>query len=492
MTAVAKRRWTLAFLTIGFGLIALVLPFSGDDLMWGGQPGLNLLHSLFYDYNGRLFSNIVMIAVTRVTALRVIVYAASSVGLTYLIAALGFRTRHLQGWQLMLTAGLLLTMSQEIFAQTFGWLSGFINYIAGMVPLLFVVAWMQHTPKKKTTTWQALLMAVLGVLSALVVEHITLYLLLLGIFGLVYVIKKQPMKRSGMIGFLIGVIFGAILMFRDPSYLEAFTGNNFNRKLALGQKVMDQLVQTYTDRMYRYVFHQNLLIIGLLTLSLIWLIWKNPKGNRIVKMIVSGLLGGYLFLVIFTPQLFNWTNLDSQGIFTKLLATSTLVYLAGVALATGLYIGNRGLKQRMWFYMISALVLSAPFAIITPYGGRCAFGSVTFILLAALDVMREAIGERISAASGLTVSSWLLGTIALVGMVMIMSLNGHYNEQRISQMQQQAAEGNKTLVLKRLPFDGYNWNTDPTTRWGWGYPMMFKQAHLNPKHYTLIFEPFKN
>lgn len=492
MTAVARRRWTLAFLAVGFGLIALALPFSGDDLMWGAQPGLSLLHNLFYDYNGRLFSNIVMIAVTRVTALRVIVYAASSVGLTYLIAALGFRTRQLQGWQLMLTAGLLLTMSQEIFAQTFGWLSGFINYIAGMVPLLFVVAWMQHTPEKKTSTWQVILMAVLGLLSALVVEHITLYLLLLGIFGLIYVIKKQPLNRKGMVGFLIGVVVGAILMFRDPSYLEAFTGDNSNRNLALGQKILDQLVQTYTDRMYRYVFHQNLLIIGLLTLSLIWLIWKNPRGNRIIRMVVSGLLGGYFFLVIFTPQLFNWANMSSQGIFTKLLAASTLVYLAGIVLATGIFIANRGLKQRMWFYMISALVLSAPFAIITPYGGRCAFGSVTFILLAALDVTREVLGESNLANSGFVVSSWLLGAFALVGMVMIMSINGHYNEQRIGQMQQQAAAGSKTLVLKRLPFDGYNWNTNPTTLWGWGYPMMFKQAHLNPKHYTLIFEPFKN
>lgn len=144
MTSVSRRRLTLIFLIIGFGVVGLVLPFSGDNLMWGGQPGLDLLHRLFYDYNGRIISNTVIVAVTRVTPLRVLFYSVSSVALIYLITVMGFQTNKVTGWQLMASTGLLITMSQEVISQTFGWLSGFVNYVAGMVPLLFVVYWIKR------------------------------------------------------------------------------------------------------------------------------------------------------------------------------------------------------------------------------------------------------------------------------------------------------------------------------------------------------------
>lgn len=197
------------------------------------------------------------------------------------------------------------------------------------------------------------------------------------------------------------------------------------------------------------------------------------------------------FLVVFSSQIFNWSNLDGEGIFTKLLALSTLFYLLGIVLSIGL-LKNSELKTRIWFYAVSALILSSPFAVITPYGPRCAFGSIVFLLIAALDVGREVLMESNGTHSALIVSSFLFGSLALFSMVAIMSLNGHYNQQRVSQMRRQANAGETTIVLKRLPFDQYNWDTCPTIYFGTGYWSLLKQAHLDPNHYKLVFIPFKN
>lgn len=41
MKITTLRRFTLLGLLIGLGWLAMVLPFSSDDLMWSGQEGLH-------------------------------------------------------------------------------------------------------------------------------------------------------------------------------------------------------------------------------------------------------------------------------------------------------------------------------------------------------------------------------------------------------------------------------------------------------------------
>ncbi|WP_270235549.1 DUF6056 family protein [Lacticaseibacillus suilingensis] len=487
-----RKNWALLFLLIGMGIIALVLPFSSDDWMWGSPEGLRLLANHFHDYNGRIFSNLLMIFVSRPVALRVIVYAVSAVGLFYLVTALGFNTTKVKSWQLMVTAGLFMSMSPAVFGQTFGWLSGFINYIFGMIPLLLIILWLRESKSHSVVGWQCAVMAVLGFASALIVEHITLYILLLGTSATIYLFRRRSPQRWTLLCYLIGSIVGAFRMFMDPSYLDAFLGKNDQRHLAFGKRIFDQIVKTYSGQMYHYLFQDNLLIIVLLSGGLIWLIWHSQTRVSLLKYIVSSMLFGYSLLIILNAQLFDWNNLNSNGAFNKLLALSSLLFLGGVMLANALLVNQPHLQKRLWFYIVSALVLSAPFAVITPYGPRCAFGSVCFIVIATLDVWREVLASSSTPSVVLTKMCNVIGTLTVLIMVILMSLNGYYNRLRPEQMSAQAKAGHTEIVLQRLPFDQYNWNTTPGTAWGWGYSMMLKDAGLNPQDYHLTFVPFKN
>src|SRR5699024_2528505 len=49
---------------------------------------------------------------------------------------------------------------------------------------------------------------------------------------------------------------------------------------------------------------------------------------------------------------------------------------------------NSSIFYKILFYLISSFILSAPFLIITPYGGRAAMGSFIFIILLLLNLMK--------------------------------------------------------------------------------------------------------
>jgi hypothetical protein len=492
MKAKTLRSLTLLGLLVGFGWLAMVLPYSSDDLMWSGQEGLRLLHTHFYNYNGRVVSNLMMIAMGRYLPIRILIFSLSSVGIIWLITRIVSSQHEVTASQLLLTTGLLMTMSQEVFSQTFGWLSGFINYVTGMIPLLVMLLWALKGVPKRLKIWQLLAFGILGVVGALFVEHVTLYLLGFGVVGIIICAINRSRKLRGMIAFTIGTSIGAFRMFSDPSYLAAFAGNNRHRHLSFGQELIKQLTATYTQRMSKYLFEENVLIVMMLSVGIIWLIWHSAKHASALKMLVTTVLSGYSLLTIFSHEMFSWLNLDQNGIFANVMAIASLVFLLGILIANIWLIDDHALRVRMWLYINSALVLSAPFAVITPYGSRCAFGSLCFILIAALDIFNMILKQRQADELAIRYTSIVFGAVTLLAIVLMMSANGFYNLKRTDQLQHQAQLGKKALVLPRLPFDQLTWNTAPTTAWGWGYPLTLKNAGLNPKNYQLTFVPFKN
>lgn len=433
-----------------------------------------------------------MIAMGRYLPIRILVFSLSSVLVIDLITRIVSYQRQVTAAQLLLTTGLLMTMSQEVFSQTFGWLSGFINYVTGMIPLLAMVLWALKTEAKRLKIWQLLGFVILGGVGALFVEHVTLYLLVFGLVGIIICALLHSQKLFGMLAFTIGTGIGAVRMFSDPSYLAAFSGNNHYRQLSFGQRLINQLTATYTQRMSKYLFEENVLIMLLLSVGIIWLIWHSVKRATALKWLITTLLSGYCLLTIFGREMFSWQNLNQNGVFANVLAIASLLFLLGVLLANGWLIDDHALQIRMWVYIGSALLLSAPFAVITPYGSRCAFGSLCFILIAALDIFNVILQARQADELAIRYSCAVFGVISLVAIILMMSANGFYNLKRTDQLHAQARSGKTALVLPRLPFDQLNWNTAPTTAWGWGYPLTLKNAGLNPKNYQLTFVPFKN
>ena len=60
-----------------FGFLAFLFPYSGDDWAWGSIMGITRLETFFDNYNGRYLGNLLVMAITRSKALKVILMALS-------------------------------------------------------------------------------------------------------------------------------------------------------------------------------------------------------------------------------------------------------------------------------------------------------------------------------------------------------------------------------------------------------------------------------
>ena len=74
-------------------------------------------------------------------------------------------------------------------------------------------------------------MFVLGFVSSLIVEHITLYSVVLAIFVLVYAIVKFKKVYASFVSYLAGTVGGTVLMFSNSVYHSVVSGNDGYRTI---------------------------------------------------------------------------------------------------------------------------------------------------------------------------------------------------------------------------------------------------------------------
>lgn len=122
------------------------------------------------------------------------------------------------------------------------------------------------------------------------------------------------------------------------------------------------------------------------------LIYRNSYGSVLLKHLISFILLSYSFFVAFVRNLFPSANFNI-AIIDEYLTILSILFIVSVILATAFLIKNGELNIHLWFYVFSALMISAPFIAIIPYGPHCAFNTVCFIILATLDVINTYINE---------------------------------------------------------------------------------------------------
>ena len=85
-------------------------------------------------------------------------------------------------------------MPTQIFAETFGWVAGYVNYVTSAVAMLYFVLLGQAIVNRqwKVTPLNVLLNIILAILSMLLVEHVSLYLLFVTVyFSIIYYLKYK-------------------------------------------------------------------------------------------------------------------------------------------------------------------------------------------------------------------------------------------------------------------------------------------------------------
>ena len=335
--------WCIVF-SVSFVLLAFFyycIPMTIDDYFWGGEDGIRLLKSFFYDYNGRYLGNMLVILLTRFKIVRVIVMPVILIALCSQMSRFIAKKRNYEYYtaSLLLLFGLAFIPEIKIFSQTIAWTSGFSNYVTVTLLLVMYLNLVDtdiKNPRKAFYKKRELLMAcVLGLISCLFMENITIACLLLGVtVNLYYIINRKFLNKRHLF-YSFGTFLGALLMFTNSSYLKVFAGE-YNDGRVSGFRQFGLIDYTFTSKeLIVFLF----IVFFILTAVLFPLIIINIREIRIE-------IYSILLLIVFSTFPLLFTN----GGTIKYL-TSLRIYFPQITLGIIIYLVIiRAIQGRLKFY----------------------------------------------------------------------------------------------------------------------------------------------
>ena len=465
MSNSAKRRVTVY--SVGFVfvfLLSLLFPYSGDDWAWGSQIGLDRLAAHFEAYNGRYVGNLIVLAMTRSNVLKALCMSLFIIAMLYMIEKIvGNRTAPL------IASAALLLMPTDMLRQSIVWTSGFSNYATSIALTLVFVCYTARIYGKtapKFAPAAAIPLFALAFCGALIMEPITIYNILLGIYIIIYCLVRFKKCYFAHFGFLAGAIAGAGMMFSNSSYHAIAEGADgyrtvstsigFNRRAHF--KSLENVLSITKDL---FLASAVLNIFVLIACVLLWITFKdkiNSKARLVFGYISMAVIIG--FCVWSLASLIGAVNYPK--IFKMLNAALSVVYYLAIGIFI-LAVPCKGTaKSRLLFWYVSVPATLAPLLIVTPIGSRCEFAAYVLMICLAADMYSLTKAATVKKVQ-LPVRRVLVSVTAF-SMLFLFGVFGtvtFYNQRRVSRAREELKTGAETITVENLPFAQYVWTPNP-------------------------------
>ncbi|MBC1605808.1 DUF6056 family protein [Paenilisteria rocourtiae] len=489
-----ERNWKLlsivGFLVFLFYMyIAYRTPLTHDDWTWGMAKGMERFHEGFKDYNGRYFGNYTELLITRVDWLRIFIMGLFG-ALLVVLPALIAKTNSIGVY--LLSFLLFLTVPANMFAQTYGWAAGFSNYnTAAVCTLIFllVVKNVFYDKTPKYSIWLTILMVPLGIISQLFVEHATLYNLIAAIFIIVWAFIRFRKFFWLHITYLVSTIIGAFIMFSNGAYAKIFSGEDTYRSVDSDMGIFAKMYDTFKTTMYQYLVMNNVGLNIVLAVIAIFILVKVAQNISTVQLVFKG-----FFIIVLTiyplyqPVVKGIFDISSETTTTFEAYLSLLFYLVLVATVL-MFIPKNGLKAELTFYLISVVTLAAPLFFVTPFGPRNFIICYMFFVLFAVRTVQFLQEEGYLNLRALYLPLFALVMAFVLAYSYVFTQIGQANDARVKSMKEQAAAGEKVIVVKRLPYQQYLWMSTPIQ--DGPHAPIFAEYYKLPSGVTLKIVPYK-
>lgn len=457
-----KRSLNRLYILIFISVLVLVcfFPYSGDDWAWGSKIGIERLNQWFDNYSGRYFGNLIVLALTRSAVLKVLTMAICISGIIIFLSKLTGEKREIV---YMISASMIF-MPVTLLRQSVVWTAGFSNYTTSIFLTLIYIYYIkniyeQTIPENKI--WHTVPLFILGIVNALIVEHMTIYNMILGLYVIIFTVCKYRKAYLQHIAYFVGTVFGAIYMFSNSVYRSVATGADEYREIADDEGIITRAINNFFDVITKEAFLNNTVVCVILFL-ICFLLWKTVKINMAEKPLRLGrsflyIIAAYTFLSVMNAisgitQMRSLLYIEGAAVIIYVLA------LIGFILALP-YKGN--MKIKSLFGLISALMIIAPLLVVSPIGSRCFFAPYIMIVYLIAELYSY-IGDdiKIKIRRGFK----YMGLFVLVGYIYLLCIYGTItinNNDRIEQAKQDSAAGKKSIEVQVLPYKEYVWCSEP-------------------------------
>ncbi len=461
-------------------ILCYLFPYSHDDWAWGSNYGMERLETHFKDYNGRWVGNFVVLALTRSNALKTLTMAFSLTFILFCINELSSKGKK----AFLLPFFLFLSTPYLIFRQAIVWTAGFSNYVVSLV-FVFLFIYLNKElfdGKSKDTLVYRIFFPLIGIVSALFVEHVTLYVLVLSLFSNIYYFIKNKKVNLSLALYFVGIMIGAFIMFSNSAYSNISSGSDTYRSIGIANFI-NSSITSYFTMIYKYLSADNLIlniVLSCLVLKSLYMYLMKEKNHRKKIYILS-------FVLVFFPiynLILRFSGINIFLKYTKYISgILTIVYFICIFLSA-FFVKDKLRRYRIIFALLSIIVLTAPLFVVTPIGGRCFFPMYAFWIWISLEFYLNNLKEEneytklILMASISVFATYLIciyGYVFKVYQERIRYIGKHKNE--------------VSMVLPKLPYSKYMWYADPVNK---EFEERFKAYYSIDSDIDITFVPYKD
>jgi len=362
----------LVLIFIFFVTLGYLFPYTNDDWAWGSSIGIDRLNSFFVNYNGRYLGNLLVILLTRFRVIRALLMGAF---LTLIVFLINKNIKNSNKTTLIFAALSIVLLPKPIFRQAIAWTSGFSNYVP---PILLCLVWLYLSRnlflKREITIkniW-AFPVLILGICSCLFMEHVSLYLTILAFAGIIYCLKQKIKINLSQITYLLGTLIGLVFMFQNEAYHHVVVGDDFYRNVHK-DNIIIQSIKRYFYTIYDNLFLNNTIILIIIACCCVFLFFKfiyKKKDIKHIKLLTTSLSVIVFYAVYSLGSCFfsEWEKFVL--IFKALEGLLTIMYFFALVIFLLLVPTNIS-KDRLFFYLISIIVMTLPLLVVSPVTPRC-------------------------------------------------------------------------------------------------------------------------
>ncbi|MDE6110419.1 MAG: MscL family protein [Eubacterium sp.] len=445
--------------------LCMLFPYSGDDWAWGSQIGLDRLSNWFDNYSGRYFGNLIVLALTRSNLLKSV---AMSFCLTGIIAFVNKLTEK-QKNGIFIISSLLIFMPVALLRQAVVWTSGFANYTTSIFLTLIYIYYVKNIydeNKPKQSPLAAVPLLILGAANTLIVEHLTLYNVVLAVYVIVFTIVKFKKAYIQHIAYFIGTVAGTLLMFSNSVYRSVADGSDSYRTIGKGGFI-SRAIDAFLDTIVTEGFINNF-ILNIFLAVVCLVIWLKVK-DKLSKL--SKFLGSMSIAVIIafasSSLVLNIISLitNSNGIkpwhlLRYVQGAAAIAYIVAFVVFLFILPFEINKKVKLFFILGSTGCMIAPLLVVTPIGSRCFFASYVMMIYLAMELYSlfdENVKDKCAKISRAAMIITIAGVIYLFYIYATIAV---CSNKRIEKAQQDAKAGYDVIEVAPLPYKDYVWCSD--------------------------------
>ncbi|MDO4743020.1 MAG: DUF6056 family protein [bacterium] len=460
-----------------FAVLAGLFPYTFDDWAWGCDIGISRLKTFFHDYNGRYLGNLLILALTRSNVLRIICMAVSYYAACYLCYKYAaYRKNEV----FLFSVILFFIMPKILFGQTVSWASGYSNYVPPAFLSVSYILIIKNIIGNKAPEYPKHLTVAtffIGLCGALFIENVTIFNVCLAVGVVIYVWVKFKKIFAAHIGFLIGAVSGAVLMFSNTGYGIIALGNDTYRTVPSS---FADLLTTCLDNGYfacEFLVASNYKICSLATgllliLTLRFIRSSNDKTKNSFAVCALTVNFACLFFILLkkVESIVSRLGISLDFLKSKLFIIVLALLFAVSVFAVVQICVDRDHKYRMLLPVLCLPVSVAPLLIVTPVSARCFFTAYFLMMVFVADLFGYIIKDTNYKLifSGLAIAVLILAVFHINIFLTVYK----YDVKRNEFAKLQSDNNERQVVVCILPSPDYVWLSSPTPgRWETRYKL---------------------